>query len=139
MSNDKDQSMESEKSLTSPKNQQGFLTELWQQARLFVRLFLDSEVPIYLKLIPVAAIAYLLFPIDFLPDVIPGIGQLDDLTILIVGAKMFIEMAPQHIVEKYLFEMQNSFSGLSASKEDIANDQDIIEGIILEEEVSNSN
>ncbi len=93
--------------LAPRENKPGFLQELWQQARLIYRLFRDPEVPIYIKLLPVAAVAYLLFPFDFLPDVIPGLGQFDDITILVVGAKMFIELAPQHIVDRYIQEMRS--------------------------------
>ncbi|MEZ4519680.1 MAG: DUF1232 domain-containing protein [Chloroflexota bacterium] len=79
-----------------------FLQELWQQIKLVYYLLRDGNVPIYMKLLPFVGIAYVLFPLDFIPDVIPGLGQLDDLTILIVGLKVFIEMAPADIVTYYL-------------------------------------
>jgi uncharacterized membrane protein YkvA (DUF1232 family) len=131
--------VENSKSLITRENQPGFLGELWQQARLIYRLFLDPEVPFYIKLLPVAAAAYLLFPFDFLPDVIPGFGQLDDITILIVGAKMFIELAPQHVVERYLREMQSvgnksSQAGDQLPDDSYSYDQNIIDGIILEDD-----
>ncbi len=121
----------------------GFFRELWQQARLALRLMVDREVPFYLKLLPVAAVAYLLMPFDFLPDVVPGLGQLDDLTILVLGAKIFIEMAPQDVVQRYLREFTvgaqaNGPTVLDASKaqpqfNDSAED-DILEGIIIDDE-----
>lgn len=84
----------------------GFWREVWHQVRLVFYLIRDPEVPIYLKLLPVAAVAYVLFPFDFIPDLAPVVGQLDDVTALLVGAKVFIEMAPPHVVAKYLKRME---------------------------------
>jgi uncharacterized membrane protein YkvA (DUF1232 family) len=80
--------------LADRRNEPGFWKELWHQAQLVYYLFRDPEVPFYLKLLPVGALAYVLFPLDILPDVMPLLGQLDDLTALLVGAKVFISMAP---------------------------------------------
>lgn len=82
-----------------------FLQELWTQIKLVYYLLRDRDVPIYLKALPFAGLVYILFPIDFLPDVIPVLGQLDDLTVLIVGLKVFIEMAPVDIVTRYMDQM----------------------------------
>lgn len=79
----------------------GFWKEIWLQVRLIVALVRDPDVPFYLKLLPAAAILYLLFPLDFAPDIYPILGQLDDLTVLLVGAKVFVEMAPPDIVARH--------------------------------------
>lgn len=118
------------------KDQPGFFREIWQQVRLVYKLLLDPEVPIYLKALPFVAVVYLLMPFDFLPDVIPGLGQLDDLTILIIGAKMFIDMAPQEVVQRHLRNLQ-SISNRIANEGDQVDeiddsDAEIIEGIIIE-------
>lgn len=84
----------------------GFFRELWNQIRLVFQLIKDKDVPIYLKALPFLGLAYVIFPVDFIPDVVPGLGQLDDLTLIIVGLKMFIELAPSDIVAKYLNEMR---------------------------------
>jgi uncharacterized membrane protein YkvA (DUF1232 family) len=78
-----------------------FWREIWNQARLVYHLLRDPEVPVYLKLLPLAAVAYVLFPADLAPDLVPILGQMDDLMALIVGAKVFVEMAPPHVVERY--------------------------------------
>lgn len=93
-------------STTEQLKDPGFLQELWQQVKLVYYLLRDREVPIYLKILPFAGLLYILFPVDFLPDVIPVLGQLDDLTILIVGLKVFIEMAPADIVTRYMDQMR---------------------------------
>ena len=84
----------------------GFLGELWQQIRLVFYLVKDRDVPIYLKVLPFIGILYTLFPIDIIADVVPVLGQLDDLTILLIGAKVFIEMAPPQVVARYLDQMR---------------------------------
>ncbi|HEY1409638.1 MAG TPA: DUF1232 domain-containing protein, partial [Promineifilum sp.] len=99
-----------EKSLAGQVKDIGFLGELWQQIRLVYYLIRDKDVPIYLKLLPLLGIGYILFPIDFAPDFIPVLGQLDDLTLLIIGAKVFIEMAPPEIVARYSAQMRAATS-----------------------------
>ncbi|HSM56601.1 MAG TPA: DUF1232 domain-containing protein [Candidatus Sulfomarinibacteraceae bacterium] len=84
----------------------GFWKEIWHQIRLVFSLMRDPEVPTYLKLLPAVAILYVLFPLDFAPDFYPVLGQLDDLTVLLVGAKVFIEMAPPHVVTRHLEKIQ---------------------------------
>jgi uncharacterized membrane protein YkvA (DUF1232 family) len=44
---------------------------------------------------------YLLWPVDLLPDFIPALGQLDDLAVLALGVRLFIELSPKHIVQEY--------------------------------------
>ena len=129
--------MSNKSSLSS--NQLGFFGELWKQAKLVVQLVMDPKVPIYLKALPFAAIAYLIFPFDFLPDVIPGLGQLDDITVLLLGAKVFIELAPQDVVAQYIDRLRTMDEGedlqeASANgKGEKQDGDDIIEGIIIDD------
>jgi uncharacterized membrane protein YkvA (DUF1232 family) len=126
------------KNTSSSNNQLGFIGELWQQAKLVFQLILDPKVPIYLKALPFAALAYLIFPVDFLPDFVPGLGQLDDLTILLLGAKVFIELAPKDIVAQYKDRMNaiNEGSDLKSTTGKVVDKQgdegDIIDGIIID-------
>ncbi|MBN1811894.1 MAG: DUF1232 domain-containing protein [Anaerolineae bacterium] len=80
----------------------GWITDLVRQGRLAWRLFWDSRVPFWTKLIPPAMLLYLFSPADFLPDVALGLGQLDDLAILLIGTKLFIELAPTDVVREHL-------------------------------------
>lgn len=86
----------------------GFFREVWQQARLVYYLLRDPAVPFYLKLLPFAAVIYLLWPVDFLPDLLPFVGQLDDLTAILVSSKVFIEMAPPHVVARYMAQIRTA-------------------------------
>jgi uncharacterized membrane protein YkvA (DUF1232 family) len=138
MSENEERSVKEDKALTQNDKQPGFFGELWDRARLVYKLMLDPEVPIYLKALPLAGVVYLLFPFDFLPDVIPGIGQLDDITILVIGAKMFIDLAPQHVVARHLQSFRTQGDAAPAQDEQpveelYSNDPDVIEGIIIED------
>ena len=86
----------------------GFFREVWQQIRLVYYLLRDPEVPFYLKLVPFVAVVYLFWPVDFLPDILPFLGQLDDFTALLVGSKVFIELAPPHVVARYMDEIRTA-------------------------------
>jgi len=79
-----------------------WLQELIRQARLAWRLFRDPRVPWGLKLIPPAAILYIVLPVDILPDPVLGLGQLDDLAVLLLGTKLFIELCPPEVVREHL-------------------------------------
>lgn len=50
--------------------------------KLLGRLFKDSRVPLAEKAMLVGAIAYVISPLDLIPDVIPVIGQVDDLYLI---------------------------------------------------------
>lgn len=112
--------------IAGKRNDPGFFREVWQQARLVYYLLRDPEVPFYWKLVPFAAVLYLLWPVDFLPDLAPVLGQLDDLTALLVSSKVFIEMAPPHVVARYMEQIRVS-DGFSATK-----DADVDEKIIID-------
>ena len=115
----------------------GFVKELILQARLVWRLLRDPEVPIYLKLLPALAAVYFLSPIDFLPGLaFPGIGALDDLTAVLVGAKLFVEFVPPHIVARHTEDLELEMIGKSAKerKQDALNDKIVIEGELGERE-----
>jgi uncharacterized membrane protein YkvA (DUF1232 family) len=73
-----------------------------RQVRLAWRLFWDQRVPLWTKLIPPIALGYVLFPIDIIPDVAVGLGQLDDVAVLLLGLKLFIELAPPDVVREHL-------------------------------------
>jgi uncharacterized membrane protein YkvA (DUF1232 family) len=71
---------------------------LLSDVHLALRLVREPAVPPYLKVVPFAALAYVLSPLDFLPDVLPIIGQLDDLGIVILSVKLFLRLCPADVV-----------------------------------------
>jgi uncharacterized membrane protein YkvA (DUF1232 family) len=77
------------------------LKSLIHQIKLTWRLLRDPRVPVWAKAIPFLPLVYVLSPLDFLPDVIPVIGQLDDLTIMILGMRMFEVVVPDYIRQEH--------------------------------------
>jgi uncharacterized membrane protein YkvA (DUF1232 family) len=59
------------------------------------RAFLAPETPIWLKALMLLIPAYLLNPIDFIPDFIPVIGWLDDAVVIPLLVTLFVRMVPR--------------------------------------------
>lgn len=77
-----------------------------KEIRLAWRLLRDPRVPVWLKAIPVLSILYVLLPIDIIPDILLGLGQLDDLALVIGGVRLFTSLAPHEVVEEHLAEIE---------------------------------
>jgi len=71
-------------------------------AKLFGRLLQDPRVSARPKLVVAAILAYLVLPTDFLPDFLLGIGQLDDLAVILGGLKLFLRLCPPEVVQEHL-------------------------------------
>jgi|CXWL01.1.fsa_nt_gi uncharacterized membrane protein YkvA (DUF1232 family) len=67
---------------------------LWRDVRLAARLLREPHVPLWTKATIPLALLYLVSPVDFLPDVIPGIGQIDDLVLLYAALRLFLHVSP---------------------------------------------
>lgn len=90
-----------------------------KQGRLVWRLLHDARVPGWVKLIPAAGLVYLISPIDLIPDLmIPGLGQLDDLAVILLSLKLFVDLCPPGIVKEYLEDLvgTQSDSGVSGDR-----------------------
>jgi uncharacterized membrane protein YkvA (DUF1232 family) len=95
--------MEEKHNWLGPYIPQGnFLREIVQQIKLAYYLMLDPRVNPLVKVIPVVAAGYLLLPTDVIPDVIPVLGQVDDLVVLMLGLRLFFEFAPPGVVAEHL-------------------------------------
>ena len=79
----------------------GLVRSFVGQARLSWRLFRDPRVPVLTKSIPVLTIVYLLSPVDWLINMIPVLGQMEDIAVLGLGMTLFIRLAPQEVVDEY--------------------------------------
>jgi uncharacterized membrane protein YkvA (DUF1232 family) len=82
--------------------QGGVLRDFILRLKLIGRLMSDSRVNFFLKLIPVASLAYLISPVDLAPGVVlPVIGVLDDAAILWIGSTLFVELCPPDVVNEH--------------------------------------
>ncbi|MBL8056412.1 MAG: DUF1232 domain-containing protein [Anaerolineales bacterium] len=90
------------RNLLGPYIPQGnLIREVVQQVKLVYNLMLDVRVPALAKLIPVAALAYLVLPLEP-TDLLPVLGQLDDVAIVMLGMRFFLELAPAEVVREHL-------------------------------------
>ena len=89
----------------SPSQKLNVIVALIKRVRLIARLMLDKRVPIFIKLVPLASLIYVIMPIDLIPDVIPVLGQLDDLGVVILAAQAFIMLSPQDVVAEHMADI----------------------------------
>jgi len=68
---------------------------LFAEVRLAWRLMKEPRVSVALKALPALALLYVVSPFDFVPDIIPFLGQVDDLGILLLSLKAFLRLCPQ--------------------------------------------
>lgn len=101
-----------------------YLSELVLHLRLWWRLLQDPRVPTLLKLaVPALALVYLLWPADLLIDLIPVIGQVDDVLVLLLGLRLFESWAPRAVVAEHLGRLRHQPQGPQAP-----GDGDVIDG-----------
>ena len=93
------------------------LLQLPSYARLVWGLARDTRTPAILKAILFAALAYVIAPIDLIPDVIPILGAADDLTVLLLVLDLFISNAPAEVREEH---MARAKAGQGVLDEDLA-------------------
>lgn len=79
---------------TSWLTRPGLLRTVLSHLRLALRLVRDPSVPLLTKAVPVLTGLYVISPLDFVPDLIPVLGQLDDLSIVLIGLEMFLRLSP---------------------------------------------
>lgn len=69
---------------------------------LLIRMLKDSRVPIKTKLAVSASVAYIVFPIDILPDKIPIIGSIDDVAVILFALnRIAIDVDINVIIENW--------------------------------------
>jgi uncharacterized membrane protein YkvA (DUF1232 family) len=86
----------------------GFFQDLVVRLKLILRLMADRRVNFLLKLMPVAALIYLISPVDLAPGLaFPVIGALDDAAVLWLGFTLFTSLCPDEVVQEHIKALQN--------------------------------
>lgn len=83
--------------IPTPEDRPGIAREFLQNISLAWHLLSDPQVSFLVKLIPVAVVAYILLPFNF----IPIFGQVDDLAAILIGLRLFIALSPPERVRWY--------------------------------------
>jgi len=68
----------------------------------------DPRTPWYAKLTAMLVIAYVLSPIDLIPDFIPVIGWLDDLILVPLGLLLVIRLMPKELMAELRHKVTES-------------------------------
>ena len=97
-----------------------YIMQLTGIPRLVFSLLMDKRVPLAVKAILPATLAYLIIPSDLLPDFVTPIGRIDDVLVLIVGTLAFLTLAPKRVVSEY--------TGRGRVDEDSGDDGEVVEG-----------
>lgn len=69
--------------------------------KLLYRLFRDSRVPKAEKALLVGAIIYVISPLDLIPDVIPFVGEVDDLYLAALTVIRLLNRAPDAVIREH--------------------------------------
>ena len=86
---------------------------------LLGRLIKDSRVPITEKALFAAAIVYVIMPLDFIPDVIPFVGQIDDVYLVALTFLRLVNRTDESIIREHwsgggdIVSLANSIAGLA--------------------------
>jgi len=75
-----------------------YIQQLPSYIRLLAGLLADRRVALLDKILVGAALAYILAPIDLLPDAIPFLGQVDDVYLLVLALQRLMRNAGRRVV-----------------------------------------
>lgn len=81
--------------------------------RLLYGLITDKRVERVDKLMVAGAIAYILLPMDLVPDFIPFLGEVDDLFVIIMAVQRLINNAGRRVVDDHWMGEPDELSSLN--------------------------
>ncbi len=90
------------------------ISEIKNKLMVLRKAVFDQRCPLLAKLIILLAIAYLLSPVDLIPDFIPVLGWLDDVIIIPFLLKLAYGIIPQVLIQEY--EQENVLEAEQPSK-----------------------
>lgn len=71
-------------------------------ARLYWRLFRDRRVSLLPKALLALTVAYLLWPLDLVPELLPVVGAMDDVAVGLAGLWLFVRLCPPAVVREHV-------------------------------------
>lgn len=96
-----------------------FLMFLPNMFTLLGRLLRDSRVPLAEKALFGAAVVYVIMPLDFIPDVFPFIGQVDDIYLVALTLLRLLNRTDEQVVRENwagggdIVSLANSIAGIA--------------------------
>ena len=71
-----------------------------RKIRFYINILFDRETPWYVKILLAIGLIYLVYPLDFIPDQIPLLGMVDDLTIGAFLIGLAIRLVPASVIRR---------------------------------------
>lgn len=97
----------------------GFLMFLPNMVTLLARMIKDSRVPTAEKALFLAAIVYVISPLDIIPDFFPFIGQVDDIYVVALTLLRLVNRTDESVVRQHwsgggdIVALANSIAGIA--------------------------
>ena len=88
-----------------------FLFRLINSINLIWKLITDKRVPILIRMALPLALIYTISPVDFLPDLIPFAGRIDDIVAIAIGLMVLLRLAPKKIVNEHKKDQADVIDG----------------------------
>lgn len=79
-----------------------FLQRLFTLIRLYPRILKDPRASVLVKILPFLGVLYLFFPFDLIPDFIPFLGELDDITVIFGILYLLERLIPPGFLESHM-------------------------------------
>jgi len=96
----------------------GMFRDLVMRLKLIGRLMADSRVNLFIKILPLASLAYLIWPLDLAPGItLPIIGAVDDVAIVWLGSYLFIELCPPDVVNEHMEQLTSNMDIIEGNDE----------------------
>lgn len=115
----KERKIKRREKLENKGRMKNFLMFLPNMVRLCGSLLIDNRVPIAEKALFAAAVIYAISPIDFIPDVFPFIGQVDDLYLIALTLLRLFNYTDENVVREHwkgggdIIALTNSIAGIA--------------------------
>ena len=78
-----------------------------EKIALLISEMRDKRTPWYAKALVVLTVAYIISPIDFIPDFIPIIGLLDEIILIPIAYKVVMKLIPETVKDDVILDENN--------------------------------
>ncbi len=75
----------------------GALRLPWNSARLSWRLVRDPRTPLSRKMLLAGAIVLIVSPVNWIPNFVPVLGQMEDFALLALALNLFVRLVPSEL------------------------------------------
>jgi uncharacterized membrane protein YkvA (DUF1232 family) len=74
-----------------------FFTRLWTAGKIWQHVRRNPKTPAAATWLPILALVYLISPLDIIPDIVPFLGQLDDIGVIIALCTWAFNLIPKDV------------------------------------------